>query len=118
MNDCILSRKNNETTINFRTGKVYNAGLIVSAENGECKADCYFCGYIDGQVRLDVNENNMVKSILLPCTSSILEIANCALEIEVKTKGSDYVVIDGRVLKVDIHLESLLKTNGGTNYEG
>ena len=121
MTDCILKIGNDASknlSINFRTNKVYNAGLIASAEYGINKAECYFCGYIDGQVRIDVKENNIVKSILLPGTISIIEMANCVIEITIKVTGQDYIIINGRIVSIDIYSNSLLEINGGKNYEG
>ena len=91
--------------VNFRTSRVYNAGLIVSVENDEQKAECYFCGYIDEQIHLDVHENSRVKSILLNGLvgkPSIIEMADCAVEIVVNSIGKDFIKPSVRIVKIDL----------------
>jgi hypothetical protein len=85
--------------VNFRTDRVYNAGLIASIENDERKAECYFCGYIDNQIHLDIHENGTIRSILSAGSMgkpTIIEMADCAIELgyEVRSNYNSTGVFD------------------------
>jgi hypothetical protein len=103
--------------VNFRTDRVYNAGLIASIENDERKAECYFCGYIDNQIHLDVHENGTIRSILSVGSigkPTIIEMADCAIELVIINIGTDYIKTNIRIAKIDLcKCNNRLELNGG-----
>ena len=109
--------KTKRLAVNFRTDRVYNAGLIASVENDERKAECYFCGYIDDQIHLDVHENNTIRSILLTGLKgkvTIIEMADCAIELVINSIGTDYIKTSIRIAKIDLcSCNNRLELNGG-----
>ncbi len=105
--------------VDFRTSRVYNAGLIVSVENDERKAECYYCGFIDEQIHIDVHEKSLVKSILLTGLvgkPSIIEMADCAVELVVNSIGKDFIKPSVRIIKIDLcnnNCKTQFKLSGG-----
>ncbi|WP_313559166.1 hypothetical protein [Ruminiclostridium cellobioparum] len=110
-NSLIGSEITKQLSIKLRTNRVYNAGLIVFVKNGEQKAECYFCGYIDGQIHLDVNEKGVSKSILIQGSTTVVEMANCAIKLVVEASGPNFIQVSARIVKIDTNSD--FNQNGG-----
>lgn len=75
--------------VNFRTSRVYNAGLIVSVENDKRKAEH---------------------------KPSIIEMTDCAVELVVNSIGKDFIKPSVKIIKIDLcnnNCKTQFKLNGG-----